>query len=225
MLSMSHKLYIWLEISHKLHSVNNVTQNKSCRGNTNLLVDCLDFTKSSLYHLRRGDLQKMHFSNNQITFWRFKISPHLKITWRWLLLSSHLEKKCSNCVWSSLVFSYLASHSEWHCLWLFFLLQVIKYWKHSCRSSVIDTRTYFPWYPRSSAPLNSSPHLSFLFPFLLFLFFFPFPSPTPFHHNQKYQKVQAIDYLNQINQCSLNLSEYSSQEKWDCIVWFDSWIL
>ena len=26
------------------------------------------------------------------------------------------EKWCSNCVWNSLVFSYLASHSEWRCL-------------------------------------------------------------------------------------------------------------
>jgi len=34
--------------------------------------------------------------------------------WWWLRLISLLEKECNNCVWTSFVFSYLASHSEWH---------------------------------------------------------------------------------------------------------------
>jgi len=37
---------------------------------------------------------------------------HFISRWWWLLLLSLLEKQCSNRVWTSLVFSYLASHSE-----------------------------------------------------------------------------------------------------------------
>jgi len=40
----------------------------------------------------------------------------LSIWWGWLLLLSLLEKPCSNCVWNSLVFSYLASMSGIVCV-------------------------------------------------------------------------------------------------------------
>ena len=37
-----------------------------------------------------------------------------------------LKKLCSNCVWDSLVFSYLALHSEWRCLRC---LSFCRWWK------------------------------------------------------------------------------------------------
>jgi len=54
--------------------------------------------------------------------------------------------------WNCLVFSYLASYSEWSCLRCLFFLKVIKKnWKCSCRFIVIGIRS-FPntQYPRSS---------------------------------------------------------------------------
>jgi len=111
---------------------------------------------------------------------------YIYIWWWWLLLLSLLKKKCSNCVWNSLVFSYLDSHSEWSCLRC---LSCCRWWKtekYSCRSSVISMRSYPPLYPRSSTPLNPSPSL-FLFsffsspPFSLFpSFFVPSFSFYPF---------------------------------------------
>ena len=50
---------------------------------------------------------------------------------------------------------------------LFVLLQVMKNWKYSCRSSVISMRSYPPQYPRSSTPLNPSPPSFFSILFFL----------------------------------------------------------
>ena len=98
----------------------------------------------------------------------------VKSWWWWLLWWSLLEKECSNCVWNSLVFSYLASMSGVVCVVCAFVDDE----KHSCRSSVISMRSCPPQYPRSSTSLNSSPSL-FLF-FLSFFFSPPFSRIFPF---------------------------------------------
>jgi len=64
----------------------------------------------------------------------------------------------ANCIWNSLVFSYLASMSVVVCVVCSFADDE----KHSCRSSVISMRSCPPQYQRSSAPLNPSTSL-FLF--------------------------------------------------------------
>ena len=73
---------------------------------------------------------------------------------------------------------FLPSFTQWVALFaLFVLLQVMKNWKHSCRSSMISMRSYPPQYSRSSTPLDPSPSLFLFFlvlppPFLAFSSFF-----------------------------------------------------
>jgi len=92
---------------------------------------------------------------NQVDTWRFVSTTRLTFTsqWWWLLLSSLLEKYCSDCFWNSLVFSYLASHSEWRCLRCSSFYRWWKTAKHSCRSSVISLRSSVPTFLYPSKPL------------------------------------------------------------------------
>ena len=83
----------------------------------------------------------------------------------------------SNCVWNSLVFSYLASHSEWCCLRCLSFCRWWKTGKHSCQSSIISMSSYSPQYQHSSTHLNPFPSL-FLFFFLLPPPFLSFPSES-----------------------------------------------
>jgi len=70
-----------------------------------------------------------------------------------------LEKECSNCIWNSLVFFYLASHGEWLCLRCLSFCGWCKTEKDSRWSSVISMRSCPPQYPPSSTPLNPFPSL------------------------------------------------------------------
>jgi len=65
--------------------------------------------------------------------------------WWWMLLSSlsRLEEKCIRCVWNSPVsVSDLALQSQWRCLRCLSFLQVMKNWKHACRSNIISKSSY-----------------------------------------------------------------------------------
>jgi len=66
------------------------------------VIDC-KFLLTFLYH---------PFPSRWLIKWFFldRFSK-VRLWWWWLLLLSLLEKSCSNCVWNSLVFSYLASMS------------------------------------------------------------------------------------------------------------------
>jgi len=87
-------------------------------------------------------------------------------------------------VGNSLVFSYLASRSEWRCLRC--LSCMMKNWRPSCRSSVIGMRSYPPQYPRSTTPTKSIPpllpflSLSFTFSNFFSFFLFSFLPIPPF---------------------------------------------
>jgi len=104
-----------------------------------------------------------------------------KSWWR-LPLFSLSEKWYNNCVWNSLIFSYLASHCEWRCL---LFLSFCRCWtrKHSCRSSVIvwgpnllSTHAPLPIFP----PFLSPPPVSLFFPlFPSYFFLFLVSSPNP----------------------------------------------
>ena len=76
----------------------------------------------------RVESRKMHISQSrsepdskqktetELTFWYvFPYFVHSE-PWWWLLLLPLLEKSCSNCVWNSLFFSYLASMSGVVCV-------------------------------------------------------------------------------------------------------------
>ena len=89
----------------------------------------------------------------------WRISSASCVGWWWLLLLSLLKKQYSNFVWNSLVFSYLASHSEWRCLRCLSFRRWWKTEKNSCRSNIISMRSYPPQYPRSSTRLNPSSSL------------------------------------------------------------------
>ena len=97
--------------------------------------------------------------------------------WWWLLLLSLLEKSCSNCVWDSPVFAYLAAHSEWRCLRA---VSFCRWWKTANIHAHLALLVWgaIPQYPRSFTPLNPFPPL-FLLPFFQVSFFFP-PSPLLF---------------------------------------------
>ena len=43
-------------------------------------------------------------------------APHLSSPMMMIAFIITLRELCSNCVWNSVVLSYLASHSEWRCL-------------------------------------------------------------------------------------------------------------
>ena len=70
----------------------------------------------------------------------------LKIEWLTLL-----EKWCRNCSWISVVFSYLASHGEWRCL---FVDPFCRWWKNEDIhvDSALSVWGPTPQFSRSSAP-------------------------------------------------------------------------
>jgi len=71
--------------------------------------------------------------------------------------------------------TYRITYNEGHCLRCLrclSFLQVMKNWKDSCRSSVIDMRSYRLQCPQSSISQKTNPPISF-FLFFLLVFFFP----------------------------------------------------